>query len=203
MKFHRLAYPSVAIATLSSFNPGPHSNVPVARAFSPSLSIRHNHNQNHRSLNVGSTVGRLSSSASTAPVMDLEEEAAEETEISNNNNDNGDNSEDIIRSSASSNLSSPKVVATATMKSFIPSPNGISGVMAVKLREEDYSTGGNGGGGGGSSSSISTTLKADEATPKVEGDQQLLSQTGMFGGPKNTSTSTNGKSCKSNQGKSK
>lgn len=56
------------------------------------------------------------------------------------------------------------VVAEAVAKGFIPSPNGFSGVMTVKLREEDFNA------------------VAAEATPKVEGDEKLLSQTGMFGG---------------------
>ncbi len=67
------------------------------------------------------------------------------------------------------------VIATAELRSFIPSPNGKSGVMAVKLLEENYDP---------TMEKIKEMNddKTDNNTPLVEGDEALLSQTGMFGG---------------------
>jgi len=72
----------------------------------------------------------------------------------------------------------PTVIATAFSRSFVPSPNGLGGVMAVKLREEEYNA-----------DSELAAAAASAATPKVEGDEKLLSQTGMFGGNANTKKS--------------
>lgn len=93
--------------------------------------------------------------------------------------------EDTTMSSSSSTTATtaaavkPTVVATAISKSFIPSPNGLSGVMAVQLMEEDYDP----------TKSSSSDTNASTA-PKVEGDEALLSQTGMFGGNMNNQSTS-------------
>jgi len=63
----------------------------------------------------------------------------------------------------------PKVIAKATCQTFIPSPNGISGVMAVKLMEEDY-------------------VLESTVPPTVDG--KSISQTGMFGGTSQQNSSS-------------
>lgn len=103
-------------------------------------------------------VGRRYLSSSVVPEIKFEEDQS--TKEKNNLTENDANQES-------------KVIATAVAKSFIPSPNGFSGVMAIKLMEED-----------GASSAIALGNGSDDnnSLPKVEGDKVLLSQTGMFGG---------------------
>lgn len=58
----------------------------------------------------------------------------------------------------------PKIVATADIHSFIPSPNGKAGIMAIKIREEDQDV--------NTFVSVSATIDVDKKS----------SETGMFGG---------------------
>lgn len=58
----------------------------------------------------------------------------------------------------------PKIVATADIHSFIPSPNGKAGIMAIKVREEDQDM--------NTVVSVSATIDVDKKS----------SETGMFGG---------------------
>lgn len=58
----------------------------------------------------------------------------------------------------------PKIVATADIHSFIPSPNGKAGIMAIKVREEDLDV--------NTVVSVAATIDVDKKS----------SETGMFGG---------------------
>lgn len=116
-------------------------------AFSPSVSRREM---------IGQRMHVMNLSSSTAP-MKLEDEQS-------------------LNKSSLDSETKTRVVATALPKSFISSPNGLSGVMAVKLREEDYSA------------PIISDPVAD--APKIDG----MSQSGMFGGVASQSNSKNKKS---------
>ena len=151
------------IASLSTLAP---YKLPLhVEAFSPCMNTMRQ---------MSTTTGKSRSSAmnlssSTAPVMKIDDEAditKSKTTPSSKNDNGGDG--DV----------KPTVIATALAKSFIPSPNGLSGLMAVKLREEDYSN----TSITAAASAADATAESDTALPKVEGDESLLSQTGMFGG---------------------
>lgn len=144
MKKPILASPAVLIA--AAFSSTCYTNHMLVSAFTPQSMRKHTTGQ--KQLHV------MNLSSSAAP-MKLEDEK---------------DTNDIMPSFNSE--MKPKVIATAVAKSFVPSPNGLCGIMAVKLIEENY---------------VSTT--ATTSTPKIDGDQALISQTGMFGGASQKVTS--------------
>lgn len=67
-----------------------------------------------------------------------------------------------ISSDIPQNLDSSKVVATADFYSFVPSPNSQSGIMTIKMREEDY-------------------IPQAPSTTEEDSSPSVSSETGMFG----------------------
>ena len=155
-----LSYSAIAsMSTLSSFV---NRSFHVVHAFSPNSSINNNNNNIMVTSKKNKKLGHVLNLSSTAPIK------LNDDEIRIKSNSNSDVNESYTNNK-------PTVVATALAKSFIPAPNGRCGVMAVKLREEDYIP-------------LDISNQVPEA-PMVEGDEALISQTGMFGGSGNKATS--------------